>query len=133
MFRNGKYKILIGTDIIARGLDIPHVMHVINYDIPYVPEDYVHRIGRTARHGANGYAVSFVTPEDNKYWNNIQCMLDPSKKKQPQNKNSDNHSHPHNHHRSEHSRGRRPTNGAWWENDNRNSRNYYHRREEKVN
>lgn len=80
-FRNKKSRILIGTDVIARGLDIPHVMHVINYDVPLAPEDYVHRVGRTARNGANGFAVTFLTPEDDKRWDAIQCLLDPTKKK----------------------------------------------------
>ncbi len=79
-FRNKKSRILIGTDVIARGLDIPHVMHVINYDVPLAPEDYVHRVGRTARNGASGCAVTFLTPNDDKSWDAIQCILDPSKK-----------------------------------------------------
>lgn len=80
-FRNKKSRILIGTDVIARGLDIPHVMHVINYDVPLAPEDYVHRVGRTARNGASGYAVTFLTPDDDKSWDAIQCLLDPTRKK----------------------------------------------------
>lgn len=79
-FRNKKSRILIGTDVIARGLDIPHIMHVINYDVPLAPEDYVHRVGRTARNGASGCAVTFLTPNDDKSWDAIQCLLDPTRK-----------------------------------------------------
>ena len=79
-FRNKKSRILIGTDVVARGLDIPHVMHVINYDVPLAPEDYVHRVGRTARNGASGCAVTFLTPNDDKSWDAIQCLLDPTRK-----------------------------------------------------
>lgn len=79
-FRNKKSRILIGTDVVARGLDISHVMHVINYDVPLAPEDYVHRVGRTARNGASGCAVTFLTPNDDKSWDAIQCLLDPTRK-----------------------------------------------------
>ena len=61
-FRKMKYRILVATDVAARGLDIPHIEHVINYDLPQCAEDYVHRIGRTARAGATGSALSFITP-----------------------------------------------------------------------
>lgn len=67
-FRDGKSRILVATDIAARGLDVPEVAHVINYDLPRMDEDYVHRIGRTARNGAEGEALSFVTPSDQKAW-----------------------------------------------------------------
>ena len=63
-FRSGKTRILIATDVAARGLDIEDVTHVINYDIPENPEDYVHRIGRTARAGKEGRAITFVTKEE---------------------------------------------------------------------
>jgi ATP-dependent RNA helicase DeaD len=63
-FRSGKARILIATDVAARGLDIEDVSHVINYDIPENPEDYVHRIGRTARAGKEGRAITFVTKEE---------------------------------------------------------------------
>ena len=59
-FSSGKLPILVATDVAARGLHIPGVSHVVNYDLPQDPEDYVHRIGRTARSGASGYAVSFA-------------------------------------------------------------------------
>lgn len=63
-FRTGKARILIATDVAARGLDIEDVTHVINYDIPDNPEDYIHRIGRTARAGKDGKAITFVTKEE---------------------------------------------------------------------
>ena len=63
-FRRGRYRILVATDIAARGLDIDDIGHVINYDLPYTPEDYVHRIGRTARMAAVGRATSFATAAD---------------------------------------------------------------------
>lgn len=63
-FRAGEVPVLIATDIAARGIDIPGVSHVINYDLPEVPEQYVHRIGRTARAGAEGQAVAFCSPDE---------------------------------------------------------------------
>ena len=63
-FREGKYNILVATDVAARGLDIQDISHVINYDIPENPDDYVHRIGRTARALREGDAITFVTPAD---------------------------------------------------------------------
>jgi ATP-dependent RNA helicase DeaD len=74
-FRDGRFRILVATDIAARGIDISHIANVINYDLPHVPEDYVHRIGRTARAGAEGQAVSFVTPEDRGQWRAISNFL----------------------------------------------------------
>jgi ATP-dependent RNA helicase RhlE len=63
-FRTGKVKILVATDIAARGIDVKDIAFVVNYDIPATPEDYVHRIGRTARAGREGTAVTFVAPEE---------------------------------------------------------------------
>ena len=63
-FRNGQYSVLVATDIAARGLDIPDVSHVVNFDLPEAPEAYIHRIGRTARMGKSGEALSLVLPED---------------------------------------------------------------------
>ena len=63
-FRSGKCRILVATDVAARGLDIPHVTHVINYDLPKDIDDYVHRIGRTGRAGKKGLATAFFTDED---------------------------------------------------------------------
>jgi superfamily II DNA/RNA helicase len=78
-FRNKKFRVLVATDVAARGLDIPHIEHVINFDLPQVPEDYIHRIGRTARAGAEGSAVCFITPEDRVKWNAILKLIDPAK------------------------------------------------------
>lgn len=75
-FRSGEYRILVATDIAARGLDIADIGHVINYDLPQVPEDYIHRIGRTARNGAGGKALCFITPEDRSIWRSISRLLD---------------------------------------------------------
>jgi ATP-dependent RNA helicase DeaD len=66
-FRSGDLPSLVATNVAARGLDIPTVSHVVNYDIPETPEEYVHRIGRTARNGAPGIARTFVTPEDGQF------------------------------------------------------------------
>jgi superfamily II DNA/RNA helicase len=76
-FRNKKYRILVATDIAARGLDIPHIEHVINYDLPQCAEDYIHRIGRTARAGAEGSALCMVTPSDTGKWHAINRLMDP--------------------------------------------------------
>lgn len=74
-FRNKKYRILIATDIAARGLDIPHIKHVINYDLPQCAEDFIHRIGRTARAGAHGFALNFIGKSDNKKWSAINQLI----------------------------------------------------------
>ena len=79
-FRNGKSRILIATDVAARGLDIPLIQHVINYDLPQVPEDYIHRIGRTGRAGKEGSALTFLTPSDRSMWNSISRLIDPNLK-----------------------------------------------------
>ena len=81
-FRDKKHRVLVATDIASRGLDIPHIEHVINYDLPQAPEDYIHRIGRTARAGAEGNALSFITSEDKLKWNAIQKLIDPDYKPQ---------------------------------------------------
>jgi superfamily II DNA/RNA helicase len=82
-FRKGLKRILIATDVAARGLDIPLIQHVINYDLPQVPEDYVHRIGRTARAGTEGSALTFLTPDDRSMWNEISKLIDPNFKPPP--------------------------------------------------
>jgi len=76
-FREQRFRILIATDIASRGLDISHIQHVINYDLPQCPEDYLHRVGRTARAGAEGSAVSFVSSEDSRKWQSIRRLLSP--------------------------------------------------------
>lgn len=79
-FRSKKYRILVATDVASRGLDIPHIEHVINYDLPQVPEDYIHRIGRTARAGADGSSLCFVSPQEGRKWHAIELLMDPDKK-----------------------------------------------------
>jgi ATP-dependent RNA helicase RhlE len=74
-FRNGKVKTLIATDIAARGIDVDGITHVINYDLPNVPESYVHRIGRTARAGAEGFAISFCDHEERAYLRDIEKLI----------------------------------------------------------
>ncbi len=74
-FRAGKIDVLIATDIVARGIDISDITHVINYDVPENPEDYVHRIGRTGRAGAEGYALTFVGPDEITSLREIEYML----------------------------------------------------------
>jgi len=77
-FRKNRFQVLVATDVAARGLDIPHIEHVINYDIPQNPEDYIHRIGRTARAGAKGRALTFLTDGDKKNWNAIGKLINPN-------------------------------------------------------
>ncbi len=77
-FRNRKYRILVATDVAARGLDIPHIKHVINYDLPHCAEDYIHRIGRTARAGAEGSAMCLLTPTNIGKWNVINRLMNPN-------------------------------------------------------
>jgi len=74
-FREGRYLILVATDIAARGLDIHHIAHVINYDLPRNPEDYIHRVGRTARAGAEGASLCLLTPEDRSLWERILKLM----------------------------------------------------------
>ncbi len=70
-FKAGRIRVLVATDIAARGIDIDDITHVVNFDVPEVPETYVHRIGRTARAGATGMALSFVEVEERADWKNI--------------------------------------------------------------
>ena len=73
-FKSGECRVMIATDIAARGIDISELSHVFNYDLPEVPETYVHRIGRTARAGADGTAVSFCAPEEQEYLAGIEKL-----------------------------------------------------------
>ena len=73
-FKAGQTKVLVATDIAARGIDISELSHVFNYDLPEVPETYVHRIGRTARAGADGTAISFCAPEEKEYLAGIEKL-----------------------------------------------------------
>lgn len=74
-FRSGKTRVLIATDIAARGIDIDDISHVINFDLPNVSEDYVHRIGRTARAGASGTAISFCDSEEKAFLKDIEKLI----------------------------------------------------------
>ena len=74
-FRSGQYSVLVATDIAARGLDIPDVSHVVNFDLPEAPDVYIHRIGRTARMGKSGEALSLVLPEDGASLRGIERTL----------------------------------------------------------
>lgn len=74
-FRNAKIDVLVATDVVARGIDVTDVPLVINYDVPHDPEDYIHRIGRTARAENSGEAVTLVSPEDARYWGRIEKFL----------------------------------------------------------
>ena len=74
-FKEGLLQILVATDIAARGIDIDQLPQVVNYDLPQVPEDYVHRIGRTGRAGATGRAISFACPDENKQLRDIERLL----------------------------------------------------------
>ncbi|NIR74471.1 MAG: DEAD/DEAH box helicase, partial [Gemmatimonadetes bacterium] len=74
-FRKGEIKLLVASDVAARGLDIPNVSHIFNYDVPSHQEDYVHRIGRTGRAGREGIALTIAMPQDGKYLARIEEML----------------------------------------------------------
>ena len=74
-FRRGRTRVLVATDIAARGIDVDGISHVINYDLPNIPESYVHRIGRTARAGADGIAISFCDKEEGPFLRDIQRLI----------------------------------------------------------
>ncbi|MEJ6792546.1 MAG: DEAD/DEAH box helicase [Lacinutrix sp.] len=74
-FKEGTVRVMVATDIAARGLDIPLLPHVINFEIPNVSEDYVHRIGRTGRAGANGVAISFVSADETTFLRDIEKLI----------------------------------------------------------
>jgi ATP-dependent RNA helicase RhlE len=74
-FNEGTYRVLIATDIIARGLDIPDVTHVINFDTPHEPESYIHRIGRTGRADKIGHAIVFISPPEKEYQTQIEALM----------------------------------------------------------
>ena len=74
-FRRGDYQILVATDVAARGLDVDGITHVINFDMPMTPDDYIHRIGRTARAGASGDALTFVCPDQRRELNNLEKSI----------------------------------------------------------
>jgi ATP-dependent RNA helicase RhlE len=74
-FKNGSLTALVATDIAARGLDIPLLPHVVNFELPNIPEDYVHRIGRTGRAGANGEAISLFSPDETTFLRDIEKLI----------------------------------------------------------
>ncbi|MBL7716252.1 MAG: DEAD/DEAH box helicase [Bdellovibrionales bacterium] len=74
-FSTGESRVMVATDIAARGIDVAGIQTVINYDLPQVPEDYIHRIGRTGRAGASGEAVTFLVPEERLEWRDIVALL----------------------------------------------------------
>jgi ATP-dependent RNA helicase RhlE len=74
-FKEGKLQVLVATDVAARGLDIDDLPLVVNYELPHVPEDYIHRIGRTGRAGASGEAISLVAPDEERYLADIERLL----------------------------------------------------------
>ncbi|SOC42050.1 ATP-dependent RNA helicase RhlE [Rhizobium subbaraonis] len=74
-FREGEIRVLVATDVAARGIDIPGVTHVYNYDLPEVPDAYVHRIGRTARNGRDGIAIAFCAPDDIRLLRDIEKLM----------------------------------------------------------
>ncbi|MHC4518829.1 MAG: DEAD/DEAH box helicase [Planctomycetota bacterium] len=75
-FRSGKYRVMVATDIAARGIDVQGISHVVNFDVPAFPEDYIHRIGRTGRAAATGDAITFVAPEEQEYLRKIEKFID---------------------------------------------------------
>lgn len=75
-FREGKSRVIVATDLLARGLDVPHVGYVVNFDLPFNGEDFLHRIGRTARAGRGGTAITFVTESDDRTYRKIQKYLE---------------------------------------------------------
>ncbi len=82
-FKQGKVTTLVATDVAARGLDIDSLPMVINYEIPHAPEDYVHRIGRTGRAGASGTAISLVSPDEEKYLQEIEKLIKKAIQREP--------------------------------------------------
>jgi ATP-dependent RNA helicase DeaD len=76
-FRRGKNRVLVATDVAARGLDIPHIEYVVNFDLPQAPEDFIHRIGRTGRAGAEGTSISFVSGTESGKWRAICRLMHP--------------------------------------------------------
>ena len=75
-FKNGKINVLVATDIVARGIDIEDIGMVLNFDVPHDPEDYIHRIGRTARANAEGLAITFVSEKEQGKFHRIEQFLE---------------------------------------------------------
>src|SRR5204862_5483200 len=74
-FRDAKIVYLVATDVVGRGIDVTNISHIINYDLPMDPENYVHRIGRTGRIGRDGIAIAFVTPEQGSEMTAIEAFI----------------------------------------------------------
>jgi ATP-dependent RNA helicase RhlE len=74
-FKSGKYRVMVATDVAARGIDVTGISHVINFDVPVIPEDYIHRIGRTGRAEAMGDAFTFVSRDEHKYLRQIERFI----------------------------------------------------------
>jgi ATP-dependent RNA helicase DeaD len=79
LLREEVYDIVVATDVASRGIDVPHIRHVINYNLPTNPEDYVHRVGRTGRAGKDGAALSFVSADERKEWRALEGFLYPDR------------------------------------------------------
>jgi len=75
-FREGKVRVLVATDVAARGLDIDNLAYVVNFHLPFLAEDYIHRVGRTGRAGKSGTAISLVSPKDEKFLDNIEALIE---------------------------------------------------------
>jgi superfamily II DNA/RNA helicase len=75
-FREGKVRVLVATDVAARGLDIDNLGYVVNFHLPFLAEDYIHRVGRTGRAGRSGVAISLVSPKDEKFLENIEALIE---------------------------------------------------------
>jgi superfamily II DNA/RNA helicase len=75
-FREGKVRVLVATDVAARGLDIDNLAYVVNFHLPFLAEDYIHRVGRTGRAGKSGTAISLVSPKDEKFLENIEALIE---------------------------------------------------------
>ncbi|WP_111977184.1 DEAD/DEAH box helicase [Algibacillus agarilyticus] len=75
-FVEGKVRVMVATDVAARGIDIPDLPYVVNFHLPFLAEDYVHRVGRTGRAGKNGTAISLVSPKDEKFLSNIEALIE---------------------------------------------------------
>jgi ATP-dependent RNA helicase RhlE len=71
-FKDGELRVLVATDIAARGLDIEGIAHVVNFEVPDTPEAYVHRVGRTGRSGAEGHAITLVAPDEERAWQALE-------------------------------------------------------------
>ena len=82
-YKNNKVKILVATDVVSRGIDIDDIELVINFDVPKQAEDYVHRIGRTARAGAKGIGLTFVTPKDRQRFDKIEQFIEKQIERRP--------------------------------------------------